>query len=383
MRDDIGQLLWVGFEGTTAPSDLRDALAAGRFGATIVFARNLLGGGKGADGARVPVDLEVALALTDGLHRHAADGTPAFVAIDQEGGLVQRVREPATVWPAMMAHDLFPAPQDVEMARAVGFAIGREVAALGFDIDFAPVLDVHTNADNPVIGARAFGTTAATVARRALAFADGMAEAGVLPCGKHFPGHGDTSSDSHLALPRIDHSLERLREIELAPFAAAAAAQLPMIMTAHVVFAALDPGCPATMSSNVITELLRRQLGYRGLVISDDLDMKAISDHYGVADAAVAAIRAGCDVLLLCRDLEHQEQVERGLVIAAEADSSLRQQIGEAARRVRALKRSSLASSSPRPPQSVIGCLAHRELAERLARGPTGSGASTPTVRMG
>lgn len=369
MLDDIGQLLWVGFEGTQAPAPLREALAAGRYGATIVFARNLVGGGKDADGRRVPVDVEAALALTEGLHVAAPDGTPAFIAVDQEGGTVQRVREPATVWPPMMAHDRFAEPRDVEMARAVGEAMGREVAALGFDIDFAPVLDVHTNEANPVIGMRAFGRTADVVARRALAFAEGMAAAGVLTCGKHFPGHGDTHLDSHLALPRIDHGLERLRQVELAPFAAAAAAGIPMFMTAHVVFAALDPSRPATMSPVVITELLRKELGYRGLIVSDDLDMKAIADHHGVADAAVAAIRAGCDVLLLCKDPEHMEQAERGLAVAAELDSDLRRQIGAAAARVRAMKKLHLERGVARPGREVLGCAEHRALAEQLAAG--------------
>lgn len=369
LRLDIGQLLWVGFDGTEAPAELRQALAAGRFGASIVFARNLVGGGKGAGGRREPVDLAAAVALTEGLHQVAPDGAPAFIAIDQEGGTVQRVREPATVWPPMLAHDRFAAPRDAEMARAVGEAIGKEVAALGFDIDFAPVLDVHTNDANPVIGARAFGTTPETVARRALAFAEGMRVAGVLTCGKHFPGHGDTHLDSHLALPRIDHALTRLREVELAPFAAAAAAGLPMFMTAHVVFAALDPARPATMSPVVITELLRKELGYQGLIVSDDLDMKAIADHHGVADAAVAAVRAGCDVLLLCKDQGHMLDAERGLATAAEVDSELRRQIGAAAARVREAKRRHLACRGARPPLSVVGCAEHRALAEVLAQG--------------
>jgi beta-N-acetylhexosaminidase len=253
------------------------------------------------------------------------------------------------------------------MARAVGEALGLELAALGFDIDFAPVLDVHTNPQNPVIGDRAFATEPAAVARRALAFAEGLAAAGVLACGKHFPGHGDTLLDSHLALPRIDHPLARLQQIELQPFAAAAAAKLPMIMTAHVVFAALDASCPATMSSAIITGVLRQQLGYQGLVISDDLDMKAVADHYGVAEAAEAAIRAGCDVLLLCRDAGHQEEVERGLTLAAERDSELRRQIGQAAARVRAAKRRFLERRRARPGLEVVGCAAHRQLAAQLA----------------
>lgn len=366
---DIGQLLWVGFEGTAAPDELKQALAQGRYGASIVFARNLVGGGKGGDGQRQPVELAAALALTADLHQTAPDGTPAFIAVDQEGGTVQRIREPATVWPPMIAHDRFAAPRDVEVARAVGEAIGQEVAALGFDIDFAPVLDVHTNEANPVIGARAFGTTAETVTRRALAFAEGMRKAGVLTCGKHYPGHGDTHLDSHLALPRVDQDRRRLTEVELAPFQAAAAAGIPMFMTAHVVFPALDADRPATMSPAIITDLLRRSFGYQGLIVSDDLDMKAIADHYGVAEAAAAAIRAGCDVLLLCKDPRHMEEAEQGLTAAARADGELRARIAASAARVRELKKRHLGERGARPPLSVLGSAAHRALAELLAKG--------------
>ncbi|HEX7843696.1 MAG TPA: beta-N-acetylhexosaminidase, partial [Kofleriaceae bacterium] len=304
MRDDVGQLLWIGFPGPVVTRKLRGKLDRGEAGATIVFKRNLTitaaPGEGGAAGERC--DLDALVALTGELHRRAPDGTPALIIVDQEGGPVQRVRRPATRWPAMAAHDRFSPPEDAELAEAVGRAIGDELAGLGFDIDFAPVLDVHTNPANPIIGERAFGTDAEAVARRALAFARGLEAAGVLPCGKHFPGHGDTATDSHLELPRIDHGWDRLERVELLPFRRAAAAGLPMIMTAHIVFAALDPARPATLSEAVVTGLLRHRLGYRGVILSDDLDMRAIADHMGAGPAAVAAVRAGCDVVLLCKD---------------------------------------------------------------------------------
>ena len=362
MRDDIGQLLWVGFEGTSAPAELRARLAAGRAGATIVFKRNLVIHGSGPDEA---CDVDAAEALARELHVTGPDGLVALIAIDQEGGLVQRVRAPATRWPPMLAHDALPPGEDVRVAEAVGRALGDELAALGFDVDFAPVLDVHTNPANPIIGDRAFGRDAETVARRALAFARGLAAAGVIACGKHFPGHGDTDTDSHLALPRIDHAWDRLERVELAPFAAAAAAGMPMIMTAHVVFAALDADRPATLSREVVTGLLRERLGYRGVVVSDDLDMRAIADHWGADAAAVAAIRAGCDVLLLCKDERNQALAEEALIRAAEGDSELRRQIGEAAARVRQLKRAH-AARRPAPGRAVIGSAAHKALADRL-----------------
>ncbi len=371
MRDDVGQLLWIGFHGTTAPAAVTRKLAAGEVGATILFKRNLT---LGAQAGVEVCDLDALVALNRELHVAAPDGTPALIAVDQEGGLVQRVRAPATQWPAMRAHDAFAAsnqlPADDErVAEEVGLAMGRELRALGFDIDFAPVLDVHTNPANPIIGDRAFGTEAATVARRALAFARGLDQAGVLACGKHFPGHGDTATDSHLELPRIDHGWERLESVELLPFARAAAAGMPMIMTAHVVFAALDTARPATLSPQVIDGLLRGKLGYRGVIVSDDLDMKAIADHYGVGAAAVDAIRAGCDVLLLCRDEAHQAAAEEALICEGERDSELRRRLGEAAARVRAMKRAHAENQRqrPAPARDIIGSAAHRELSDRLA----------------
>jgi beta-N-acetylhexosaminidase len=371
VRDDVGQLLWVGFQGTAAPPGLRARLDAGAAGATILFKRNLVIE-KVAGGNAVPqevIDLDALVALNDELHRSAPDGTPALIAVDQEGGLVQRVRAPATMWPPMMAHDGLPAGEDERVAEQVGRAIGEELRALGFDIDFAPVLDVHTNPANPIIGDRAFGHDAQTAARRALAFARGLDTAGLLACGKHFPGHGDTDTDSHLELPRVDHTWDRLEAIELLPFKLAAQANLPMIMTAHVVFAALDATRPATLSEQVVTGLLRGKLGYRGVIVSDDLDMRAIAGHMGVDTAAVQAIRAGCDVLLLCCNEAYQAQAEEALIKAAEQDSEFRRRVGEAAARVRAMKRAHAANQQKHPARGrdVVGSFEHRRLADRLA----------------
>jgi len=365
VRQDVGQLLWVGFASTTAPAELRARLDEGRVGATVLFKRNLVIEPVTANGiTQEVIDLDALTTLNRDLHRRAPDGTPALISVDQEGGLVQRVRAPATHWPPMRSHDGFSSPDDVALAEQVGRAMGDELRALGFDIDFAPVLDIHTNPANPIIG-----TDAETVARRALAFARGLDAAGVLACGKHFPGHGDTATDSHLELPRIDHAWDRLERVELLPFLRAAEVGLPMLMTAHVVFAALDPMRPATLSEQVVTGLLRRKLGYRGVIVSDDLDMNAIASHMGADQAAVAAIRAGCDALLLCRNEQHQAQAEVALVREAERDSEFRRRVGEAAQRIRDMKRAHAANQAnrPAPGRDIIGSFEHRRLADRLA----------------
>ena len=365
LASDVGQTLWIGFEGTAATAELTRRIGDGECGAVVLFKRNLRIAA-GPDGGEV-IDLDALADLIAALHAAAPADAPLLVAVDQEGGPVQRVRAPATRWPAMLRHDALPAGRDQAVAEAVGLAMGQELAALGFDIDFAPVLDVHTNDANPIIGERAFGRDPEAVARRALAFARGLDRAGLLACGKHFPGHGDTTTDSHLELPRIDHGWDRLEQVELLPFARAAAAGLPMIMTAHVVFAALDPALPATLSPRVVQDVLRGKLGYRGVVVSDDLDMKAVAEHFGVGDAAVAAVRAGCDALLLCRDPAHQREASDALLAEGARDPVLAARLAAAAARVRAMKEAHVRREAGRPARDVIGGDAHQRLARELA----------------
>jgi beta-N-acetylhexosaminidase len=369
-RRDVGEVLWFGIEGAELSAERTAQLARGDAGGVTLFKRNLVlqPGGAGASAQEV-CDLERLVELNRALHSAAPSDAPLLISIDQEGGTVQRVRAPATQWPPMMAFDGLAAPEDARLAEQVGLALGRELAALGLDIDFAPVLDVHTNPANPVIGQRAFATEPDKAARRALALARGLEAGGVLGCGKHFPGHGDTSTDSHLALPRIDHDLTRLERIEFVPFVAAARADVPMIMTAHVVFAAIDDQVPATLSPKAITGLLRQRLGYRGVIVSDDLDMHAIAANFGIGDAAVLAIRAGCDVLLCCQNVQHQLEAREALIHAAEKRSEVRDRLAESAARMRALKVRAAKARAAAGPRTLhdVGAIAHRRLADQLS----------------
>jgi beta-N-acetylhexosaminidase len=317
-----GQLLSVGFDGPALPDDLRARIAAGEVGGVMLFRPNIVD----------PVQLA---GLVAGLRTAAPADAPLLVSIDQEGGVVQRLRAPATVWPPMFA---VGAAGDAARTTQVGRALGSELAAVGVGWDFAPVLDVHTNPANPVIGHRAFGTTPEAVAAQALAFWRGLRAAGVLGCGKHYPGHGDTRTDSHLDLPVVGHDLERLRRIELAPFAAAAREGMEAFMTAHVLYPALDPDLPATLSRRIATDLLRGELGFRGVLVSDDLGMKAVADRYGIDDLAVRAVAAGCDHLLVREPADRQQAAFTALVRAAEAKADFRTRLEEAAARVAALK---------------------------------------------
>lgn len=299
-----GQLLFAGFSGLELPADLRASIAHGRVGGVILFSRNIE--------SRAQLRR-----LVGELHGAAPPGVPLLVAIDQEGGRVQRLREPWTEWPPMRR---LGDRNAVEDTRAFGAALARELSDLRIHLDFAPVVDVDTNPANPVIGDRSFGRDPARVARHAVAVIEALQEGGVAACAKHFPGHGDTDLDSHLALPRLRHDLDRLREVELPPFVAAAAAGVASVMSAHVVFEAIDPKRPATLSPDVMA-LLRDELGYEGVVFSDDLEMKAVADHFGPRVLVRGALEAGVDGLLVCSDaglrqevLAHLERAPDGLV---------------------------------------------------------------------
>jgi beta-N-acetylhexosaminidase len=361
-----GQLLSVGFDGPAPPAELLARIAASEVGGVMLFRPNI---------AAPP---QVA-SLVATLRAAAPPDAPLLVSIDQEGGLVQRVRAPATVWPPMLA---VGEARDLALTTAVGRALGEELAALGIGWNFAPVLDVHTNPDNPVIGNRAFGTTPEAVTAQALAFWRGLRAAGLVGCGKHFPGHGDTHTDSHLDLPVVAHDLERLRRVELAPFAAAARAGMEALMTAHVLYPALDPDRPATLSHRIATELLRGELGFRGVLVSDDLGMKAVADRYSIEELAVLTIEAGADHLLVREPLARQIAAFEALVHAAEARSEFRARVEESAARVAALK---AACTVPMPAPgamlpSLLGTPAHQALAGSFATGPSSAAAGSRAV---
>jgi len=278
--------------------------------------------------------------LVDGLLEAAPADLPPLLAIDQEGGRVQRLREPWTEWPPMRDLGDRDEPADT---RAFADALARELSALHIHLDFAPVVDVDTNPDNPVIGDRSFGRDAARVERHAIPVIEGLQGAGVAACAKHFPGHGDTDQDSHLQLPRLPHDLHRLREVELPPFAAAVRAGVASVMTAHVVFEAIDARRPATLSPDVMA-LLREELGYDGVVFSDDLEMKAVADHYRPEQMVHGALEAGCDALLVCRHAGLRDEVLQRLERAPD------RLVERAVERVVALKkRYALGASDPEP----------------------------------
>jgi beta-N-acetylhexosaminidase len=344
-----GNVLVCGFDGTEAPSTLRRWLSTGTVAGLILFKRNI-------------EDVEQAAELIASCVEDMEPELPQLISVDQEGGRVARFGEPVLRLPPMRE---LAAASDPGLTRDAAAVLGQQLRAIGINLDFAPVLDVNTNPLNPVIGDRAFGDTQQIVIEHAIAFASGLHDGGVLSCGKHFPGHGDTDVDSHLALPILRHPLSRLREVELRPFRAAAA-ELPSLMTAHVVFEAIDPNVPATMSSAAIEGLLRKELGFEGAVFSDDLEMKAITDRYSIEQAGVLAIEAGCDLLLVCSDLEAAGRLRETLAREASRSKSFHARLSEAVSRAYELRRRILDLPPALPLRNALENDEARSVAERL-----------------
>ncbi len=285
-----------------------------------------------------------------------------MLTVDQEGGQVAQLSAVVSPWPTMRA---LGSVGDPGLAERVGVAIGRELRALGVDVDWAPVLDVDTNPDNPIINDRALSGDPKAVAELGAALVRGLQSVGVGACGKHFPGHGDTEIDSHLALPFIGHDPERLREIEWPPFTAAIAAGVGAIMTAHVVIEALDPDHPATVSQRTLA-VLREEMGFGGVIVSDGIEMKALSERYSPQQIVTLGLNAGVDLFLAC-DPDGVMEHYLGLVHAVEQEEISHETLLEAARRVeRWRRRFYRGPGSEEAIQRWVRCGEHQGLVEEI-----------------
>ena len=358
LRRQIGRLLFAGFAGQQVPPELKSIAREFGLGGVILFARNI------SEPEQV-AELCFEAARIDA-------GLPAWVSVDQEGGRVARLKAPFTEWPPMAT---LGRSGDSGLAERFARALARELKAVGITLDFAPVLDVHTNPRNPVIGDRALAEEAEAVARLGSTIIRAMQAEGIAACGKHFPGHGDTATDSHLELPLVEHPPERLREIEFTPFRAAIEAQVATIMTAHVFVPALDGQNPATLSRAVVTGILREELKFGGAIVSDDLEMKAIANHHTVPSAAVQAIQAGCDGLLICgSDYDTQARTLEAIVHAVEDERLPVTRVEDALQRqLKAKERFLTVAAASRPPRAraidqALGNAEHRAIADEMAR---------------
>ena len=350
LRRHAGRFVIAGFPGHTAPDDLRRLIAEFDLAGVIYFARNISEPTQVAE-----LSQEIA-----GLARD----WPFWISVDQEGGRVARLRAPFTIWPP--AATLGRGAAD-SLAERYATVLATELTAVGITLDWAPVLDVNSNPKNPVIGDRALSDDPKVVGRLGAAIVRTLQRLGVAACGKHFPGHGDTSVDSHEALPVVEHDRRRLDAIEFVPFRAAIEADVAAIMTAHVMVPAIDRDLVASFSSRVVTDVLKNALGFRGVVVSDDLGMKAVSADTPLPEATVAAVKAGCDTVLLCNSTqEDQWAAIEALIRAVESGEISQKRIDDAWQRQKAVKERFLARPAL-PPLDRIGCDEHRAVAEEMA----------------
>lgn len=339
----------IGVEGTKVTRETELFLRETGAGGVILFARNY----------QNPKQLRRFIRdLND------AAETPLIVAVDQEGGRVARLIAPFTTLPPMA---VLGGREDGEvLAEKTGALLAEELRAVGINLDFAPVLDVATNASNPVIGDRAFSADAGEVARLGCAFIRGMQAAGVAACGKHFPGHGDTDVDSHFGLPLLPHTRRRFETLELIPFRAAVEEGVATIMTSHLSIPNLDDEVPVTVSRPVTSGMLRHELKFAGLIFTDDLTMKGITCLYPPYEAGWRSIAAGADVVLICHEPESQRAALEGLRKAVGEGWISMAQLSTALERIAVFKERFVETGGERPPLDIIGCRAHRKLARAL-----------------
>lgn len=371
LPEKAGQMLmpdirmWEGKRTTAVNDGVRKLIQQQHAGGLILFEKN--------------IDSDSQLtAFTDQLQRTRGD-IPLFLGIDQEGGVVRRIPG-GTNLPGNMA---LGAARSTSLAFDAGKLTGEELRVLGLNVNFAPVIDINVNADNPIIGIRSFGSDPKLVTELGLSFMKGLKQAGVVAAVKHFPGHGDTSVDSHLGLPVLPHDMERLKEVELKPFSAAIAEGARMIMTAHVAFPAVEPAevrskkdgsmvpLPATLSQKVLTGLLREELGYEGVLISDAFTMNAIAGHFGEEEAIRLAVGAGVDIVLMP---QNAERAHKAIVEAVRSGRISIERVDDSVRRIIRLKSEyglfeqelDLADKLKRT-EEVVGADAHRDVERRIA----------------
>ncbi len=360
LREKIGQTLMIGMEGTTPSKELLEFIEQRQPGGVILFSRNLTS------------PTQVAR-LTNALQ--AAARLPMIIAIDQEGGRVSRLPKGFTLFPSAAT---IGARASANIAYRAAEITALELRAVGINMNMAPVLDVDTNPKNPVIGDRAFGHAITVVSAMGLATTVGLQDNRVIACGKHFPGHGDTHEDSHQALPHVNQSLKRLLEVELAPFAHVIENRIAALMTAHVLYPALDPKDPATLSRPIITGLLRTQMRFKGLVVSDDLLMAAIGERLGPGPAAVRTLEAGVDMALFSRGPECGEAAYIEIEKALKTGHLTEDRLDQAVLHILSAKEPFILPFEPvdlKAVKGIVGAAAHRRFLEELG------GATAPPVR--
>ncbi|TCP28816.1 beta-N-acetylhexosaminidase [Scopulibacillus darangshiensis] len=338
LSEKIGQMIIGGFDGTTITTNVTDLLNKYKLGGVLLY------------GTNIKSDTQL-VNLTNGLKTaNTKNKVPLFISVDQEGGRVNRM--PASIINTPTARTIGYS-NSKKYAYNIGNVIAKELTSFGFNTDFAPVLDIQSNPKNTVIGDRSFGSNSSVVSKLGEAMMKGISDGNIIPVVKHFPGHGDTSIDSHLDLPKVNKGLSKLKQFELIPFRNVIKDHADMVMVAHILVKKVDSKYPASMSKAIITDLLRNQLGFRGVVITDDMTMGAITKHYNLGDAAVRAINAGSDIVLVGHGKENVKTVYNSLYAAAKNHTISEDTINNSVYRILSLKRKYKLSNNIVPPVNV------------------------------
>jgi len=358
LEEKIGQMLMVGFPSPTYDDHIKELVGEYKIGNIILFSRNV------RDGEQLKnlcMDIQKDVIKNTGI--------PALISIDQEGGMVTRIYKSATYLPGNMA---IAATDNPENAYKIGGIAGKELRALGININFAPVLDVNNNLLNPVIGVRSYGENPEKVAEFGVNYIKGLQKERVIATAKHFPGHGDTSVDSHLDLPLVEHDRDRLYKVELYPFKKAIENGVDAIMTAHILFTAFEENrLPATLSYNILTNILRKEFDFDGIIVTDCMEMNAIAKYFGTAKAAAMAVKAGADIVLVSHTKRLQIEAFNEIKEAVLRGEIPIERINESVERIIKLKEKYNLFKNPYPDENkirtVVGSEEHREVARNIS----------------
>lgn len=324
LEEKISQMMYVGVQGTSLSEQQRDTIEKEQFGGLFLLEEN------------IESSPQLRQYTTDIIEADQTNDVPLFMGIDEEGGRVSRIPEPVQNFPT---NRVIGEANSTELSEDIGQLLAEKVKAYGFNMDFAPVLDVNNNPNNPVIGDRSFGANPAVVSDLGTATMEGIKAEQVVPVVKHFPGHGDTSVDSHINLPEVNKSMETLKEFELVPFRDAIDEGADMVMVAHILYSEIDEEYPSSLSDEVISDMLREELNFDGVVITDDMTMGAITENYGMAEAAVLSIQAGTDMFMMYDAMNgNYGEVKAAILEAVENEEISEDTLDESVERILRLK---------------------------------------------
>ncbi len=359
LNELIGQHMLIGVSGLTLTSDEKKFITENNISGVVLFSRNL----------STPEQIRDLCAEIQSLRHKMASRAPLFIGIDMEGGRVHRLKSPFTQWPPLKTIGDLDAPT---VAFHFAHQMGMELMSVGINLDFAPCIDVYTNPKNTVIGDRAVSSDPHQVEKMASALVRGYIKSGILSCAKHFPGHGHTIIDSHEELPIEEADMKRLNEVELVPFRKALRSRVDMVMTAHILFKSVDKDWPVTLSEIFLKKLLRDDLKYRGLVITDDLDMKAMAKHYDKGFIPVRSLQAGADLLLYCNEPKSPPMAIETIITAVAQGQHTEAELNHTLGRILDVKKIKMISPDPRPisdSMEIIGHKDHQYIADCLRKG--------------